>query len=52
MKKSITPKMCKGLEKKRVVAPSAETLDFIKQFARSYYVEKRLPISLSEICVN
>lgn len=52
MKKNITPRLCKDSQNKEVVAPSAETLGFIKQFARSYYVEKRLPSALSGICVN
>lgn len=52
MKKNITPKLCNGLKDEKVVAPSTETLDFIKQFARSYYVDKNLPVSLAGICVN
>lgn len=53
MKKDITPNLCNDCNKeKKVVAPSAETLSFIKQFARSYYVERELPVSLSGICVN
>ena len=39
-------------KRKKVVAPSAETLNFIKQFARSYYVEQKLPVPLSGICIN
>lgn len=52
MKKNITPNLCKVSEDKKVVAPSIQTLDFIKQFARSYYVEKKLPNVFCGVCVN
>lgn len=53
MKKTIThgDKNRKALEKE-VVAPSANTLDFLKAFARSYHAEKSLPDSLSGYCMN
>ena len=52
MKKDITPNQCNGYNRKKVVAPSKQTLDFIKQFARSYNVAKDLPSALSGFCVN
>lgn len=54
MKKDITPDLCNDKDRKegKVVAPSARTLNFIKQFARSYYVEQKLPMPLAGICVN
>ena len=54
MKKDITSDLCndKNSKKEKVVAPSAETLNFIKQFARTYYVEQTLPMPLAGICVN
>ncbi|MBB4035033.1 hypothetical protein GGR21_000922 [Dysgonomonas hofstadii] len=51
MKKIFTPK--DNMKKQEeVVVPSEKTLDFLKQFARSYYVEKSLPRAVNEICVN
>lgn len=32
--------------------PSAKTIDFLKTFARTYYVEKSLPDQMNEICIN
>lgn len=54
MKKDINSDLPDNGSKKRkkVVAPSAETLNFIKQFARTYYVEQKLPVPLSVICIN
>lgn len=53
MKNDITSELNNDENKSRkVVAPSVRTLDFIKQFARSYYVEQKLPNPLSGICVN
>jgi len=51
MKKIFTPKDDPKNQEK-VVVPSAKTLDFLKQFARSYYVEKSLPKAVNEFCVN
>ncbi|MFT3995356.1 MAG: hypothetical protein QM660_13670 [Dysgonomonas sp.] len=54
MKKTITTKQHGNLDEKEelVVVPSSRTLDFLRAFARSYYVEKTLPTSLNEVCVN
>ncbi len=54
MKKNITPKLSNIFTKKEkmVVAPSIKILDFLKLFSRTYYVEKSLPNSLNEVCVN
>ncbi|MDR2948353.1 MAG: hypothetical protein LBV71_04015 [Prevotella sp.] len=52
MKKISTQKLCRNFEEEKVVAPSKNTLDFLKQFARTYYVEKSLPKPLNELCVN
>ncbi|MBD8388733.1 hypothetical protein [Dysgonomonas sp. BGC7] len=51
MKKIITPK---DVSKKHaeVVAPSEKTLDFLKQFAHTYYVDKSLPKDINYLCVN
>lgn len=52
--KKTTTKLRGDLNKKEkeVVVPSAKTLDFLKSFARTYYVEKSLPTPLNEVCVN
>ena len=34
------------------VYPKAQTLNFIKQFAYAYHVEKELPIPLASIILN
>lgn len=54
MRKSSTQKMYKCFNKKeeKVVAPSEKTINLLKQFARSCYVEKTLPKSLNELCMN
>jgi len=49
MKKDSTQKC---LDKGKVVVPSANTIKFLKQFARSYYVDKKLPSKLNGLCVN
>ncbi|MDR2956433.1 MAG: hypothetical protein LBV43_15275 [Prevotella sp.] len=50
MKKMIT--QVKQRKEKEVVAPSEKTLDFLKQFARVYHVEKSLPKEISGLCTN
>lgn len=54
MKKTITPKLNKDVRPKtqEVVAPSDQTLDFLRLFARTYYVDKSLPSPINEVCVN
>ncbi len=54
MKKTFTPKPFEVFnnEKEEVVVPSNKTLDFLRQFARNYYVEKSLPKSLNELYLN
>lgn len=52
MKKNSTQKMCKHFNEEKVVAPSLGTLNFLKQFARTYHVEKSLPKTLNELCLN
>lgn len=52
MKKIITHDRCANNKKEKVVAPSAQTLDFLKQFARTYFVEKELSGSVNGICMN
>lgn len=53
MKKVSTQKLCKGFDQNRkVVAPAKSTLDFLKQFARTYYVEKSLPKTINGYCIN
>lgn len=49
MKKSYTQKKCQDV---KVVVPSKKTIDFLKQFARSYYVENALPNGLNGLCLN
>lgn len=51
MRKIFTPKNFNE-NKKEVVAPSNKTLDFIKQFAHTYHVEKSLPEPVNGFCVN
>ena len=51
MKKIFTPKDDPEKQEK-VVVPSEKTLDFLRQFARSYYVEKSLPKTVNGLCVN
>lgn len=51
MKKIFTHKQSETKEKK-VVVPSDKTLDFLKQFAYTYYVDKNLPATLGGLCVN
>ncbi|WP_185155663.1 hypothetical protein [Dysgonomonas sp. 521] len=53
MKKVSTRKLCKGFDcESEVVAPAKSTMDFIKQFARTYYVEKSLPKPMNGFCIN
>lgn len=53
MRKTITPKENDADGKKeKVVAPSNESLNFLKAFARSYHADKSLPESLCGYCVN
>jgi len=52
MKKVSTQKLCKGSNDGEVVVPAKSTLDFIKQFARTYYVEKSLPKTINGYCIN
>jgi len=51
MKKIFTPKNSEKKEPK-VVAPSEKTMNFLKQFAHTYHVEKSLPKAINELCVN
>jgi len=51
MKKIFTPKHSEK-NNEEVVAPSDKSLDFLKQFARTYYVEKSLPKAINGLCVN
>lgn len=51
MKRVFTQKRTKD-EKEMVVTPSERTLDFLKQFARTYYVEKSLPDKINTLCTN
>lgn len=54
MSKNITSHASKDLNKERneVVVPSSKTLDFLKSFARTYYVDKSLPGQLNNFCIN
>lgn len=52
MKKIFTPKEPMREEDKMVVAPSDKTLNFLKQFARTYYVDKSLPKPVNDLCMN
>ena len=51
MKKIITPK---DLNKKneQVVVPTQKTLEFIRQFARTYYVDNSIPKEMNSLCLN
>lgn len=49
MKKDFTQRK---YQEEKVVVPSNRTIDFLKQLARSYYVEKALPNKLNELCLN
>ena len=49
MKKSFTQKK---YQDEKVVVPSKKTIDLLKQFARSYYVEHTLPNELNGLCLN
>lgn len=39
-------------KKEEVVVPSERTIKVLKQFARSYFVDKALPQNMSGICLN
>lgn len=39
-------------KKEKVVVPSPKTLEFIKQFSRTYHVNDSLPRSLNGLCLN
>lgn len=54
MKRIFTPDSCDRFEKEeeKVVAPSKKTLDFLKQFARTYHAEEALPQSVNELYLN
>ncbi|MBF0577521.1 hypothetical protein [Dysgonomonas sp. GY617] len=43
-------KLVEMLENKK--GPSEETLNFLRMFAHSYYVEPSLPESLNATCLN
>lgn len=51
MKKDITQKKS-GLKNEKVVAPSQITLDYLKQFARTYYSDKKLAQQYNSIILN
>lgn len=51
MKKISTPRNL-GKKSEEVVAPSSKTLEFIKQFSRTYQIENSLPKSMNSICLN
>ncbi len=57
MKYVSTPNDCKKnkmvtSKETRVQTPSNQTLTFIMQFAKSYHVEKKLPLELSGLSLN
>jgi hypothetical protein len=37
---------------KKELKASKKTIDFLQMFARAYYVEKALPVSMGSICLN
>ncbi len=39
-------------ENEKVVAPSTKTLNFIRLFARTYHIEKKLPLTDNGIYIN
>lgn len=49
MKRNFTQKKCQD---EKVVVPSKRTIDYLKQFARSYYVENTFPKELNGFCLN
>lgn len=51
MKKDITQKTL-NVENAKVVAPSVSTLNFMKQFARAYYSDKKVEEPLRDIILN
>lgn len=53
MKKNFThlnPELIR--KKEKVVVPSDHTINFLKQLARSYFVDKTLPKSINGFCLN
>lgn len=50
MKKSTTKNL--PFQEEKVVVPSQSTLDFLKLYARTCYVDKKLPKDLNCLCVN
>lgn len=52
MKKIVTNKKLGRRGEKEVVAPSENTLDFIKMFARTYYVDKNIVDPINNVCIN
>lgn len=54
MKKTTTAKPLAGMmeKKRKVVAPSDSTLDFIRVFARIYTADTTIKEPFTEICVN
>lgn len=52
MKKIVTIKKRKKQIEEEVVAPSESTLDFIKMFARTYYVDKKITAPINHFCIN
>ncbi len=51
MKKDITPKML-NVENEKVVAPSLSTLNYLKEFARAYYSDKKVKEPFNNIILN
>lgn len=52
MKKNSTPKDTLTVRSAKTQQPSASTLDFIRQFARVYSFEPKLPASLGGFVNN
>lgn len=47
---------CKSVEGQNIskenIKPTKDSLSFIRQFARSYHVENKLPVALSGMALN
>ena len=53
MIKRSTPKKKFTQEKEVAVdGPSSHTINFLKFYARTFYVDKKVPEELSNVCVN
>lgn len=52
MIKKSTPKKKTSEKKELNNEIDAQTLNFLRLFARSYHVEKKMPPSLNGICLN